>query len=151
RLGIVATMIYLLFNEGYSGVGERQPLCEEAIRLARLLLRLFPEEPEMMGLTSLLLLQHARAAARVDSHGGIVLLEQQARSLWARPLIGEGTALLDEAVRHRRPGIYQLQAAIAALHCRAARAQDTDWAEIDLLYATLERLHPSPVVTLNRS
>ncbi len=151
RLGIVATMIYLLFNEGYSGVGSHQALCEEAIRLARLLLRLFPSEPEMMGLTALLLLQHARAAARSDSQGAAVLLEDQDRSLWDRQLIAEGIALLDKAVRHRRPGIYQLQAAIAALHCRAARAQDTDWAEIDLLYATLERLHPSPVVTLNRS
>ena len=153
RLGVVATMIYLLFNEGYSGsgVGLRTQLCEEAIRLARLLLRLFPSEPEMMGLTSLLLLQHARAAARIDSQGAVVLLEDQDRRLWDRQLIAEGTALLDKAMRHRRPGIYQVQAAIAALHARASRAQDTDWAEIDLLYATLERLHPSPIVTLNRS
>lgn len=153
RLGVVATMIYLLFNEGYSGSGAglRTQLCEEAIRLARLLLRLFPSEPEMMGLTSLLLLQHARAAARVDPQGAVVLLEDQDRRLWDRQLIAEGAALLDKAMRHRRPGTYQVQAAIAALHARAFRAQDTDWAEIDLLYATLERLHPSPIVTLNRS
>jgi RNA polymerase sigma-70 factor, ECF subfamily len=155
RLGVVATMIYLLFNEGYSATAEsaalRKQLCEEAIRLARLLLRLFPSEPEMMGLTALLLLQHARAAARLDTRGAIVLLEDQDRGLWDRQLISEGTALIDKAVRHRRPGPYQIQAAIAALHSRATRAQDTDWAEIDLLYATLERLQPSPVITLNRS
>jgi RNA polymerase sigma-70 factor (ECF subfamily) len=126
-------------------------LCEEAIRLARLLLRLFPDEPEMIGLTALLLLQHSRAPARFDAEGCIVLLEDQDRSLWSRKLIGEGLALVDKAIRHRRPGAYQVQAAIAALHARAARSQDTDWAEIDLLYATLERLQPSPVVTLNRA
>ena len=155
RLGVVATMIYLLFNEGYSGTGEsaglRTQLCEEAIRLGRLLLRLFPSEPEMMGLTALLLLQHARAKARLDAQGEIVLLEEQDRGLWDGTLIAEGLALIDKAVRHRRPGPYQVQAAIAALHSRAAGSRDTDWAEIDLLYATLERLQPSPVVTLNRS
>ncbi len=155
RLGVVSTMIYLLFNEGYSASGEsaglRQQLCDEAIRLVRLLLRLFPAEPEMMGLTALMLLQHARAAARMDADGAIVLLQNQDRALWDRPLIAEGLALIDEAMRHRRPGPYQVQAAIAALHARAARTEDTDWAEIDLLYATLERLQPSPVVTLNRS
>jgi RNA polymerase sigma-70 factor (ECF subfamily) len=155
RLGVVATMIYLLFNEGYSSTAEsvalRQQLCEEAIRLARLLLRLFPSEPEMMGLTALLLLQHARSAARLDAKGAIVLLEDQDRGLWDRTLIAEGLALIDKAVRHRQPGTYQIQAAIAALHSRAAHAADTDWAQIDLLYAALERLQPSPVVTLNRS
>jgi len=155
RLGVVATMIYLLFNEGYSASGEsaglRQQLCDEGIRLSRLLLRLFPAEPEMMGLTALLLLQHARAAARMDAAGAIVLLEHQDRTLWDRPLIAEGLALIDAAMRHRQPGPYQVQAAIAALHARAARPEDTDWAQIDLLYATLERLQPSPVVTLNRS
>jgi RNA polymerase sigma-70 factor, ECF subfamily len=155
RLGVVATMIYLLFNEGYSSTAEsaalRKQLCEEAIRLARLLLRLFPGEPEMMGLTALLLLQHARGAARLDANGAIVLLEDQNRRLWDRALIAEGLALIDKAVRHRQPGTYQIQAAIAALHSRTARAVDTDWAEIDLLYAALERLQPSPVVTLNRS
>jgi RNA polymerase sigma-70 factor (ECF subfamily) len=155
RLGVVATMIYLLFNEGYSASGEsaglREPLCDEAVRLVRLLLRLFPEEPEMMGLTALLLLQHARAAARMDAAGTIVLLEDQDRARWDRQLIAEGLALIDKALPHRRPGPYQVQAAIAALHARAARPEDTDWAQIDLLYATLERLQPSPVVTLNRS
>jgi RNA polymerase sigma-70 factor (ECF subfamily) len=155
RVAAVAAMIYLIFNEGYSaGSGEapaRAPLCEEAIRLARLLLRLFPSEPEIMGLTALLLLQHARAAARFDVEGQIVLLDDQDRGLWNGDLIAQASALLDKAMRHNRPGPYQVQAAIAALHARAARPQDTDWAQIDLLYATLERMQPSPVITLNRA
>jgi RNA polymerase sigma-70 factor (ECF subfamily) len=126
-------------------------LCEEAIRLVRLLLRLFQSEPEIMGLTALLLLQHARAPARLDADGAIVLLEDQDRSLWDRKLIAEGHALIDKALRHRRPGPYQIQAAIAAVHAHAARVEHTDWAEIDALYARLERLQPSPVVTLNRA
>jgi RNA polymerase sigma-70 factor (ECF subfamily) len=148
-------MIYLLFNEGYSAShGEmplRAPLCEEAIRLARLLLRLFPSEPEIMGLLALLLLQHARADARFDADGQIVLLDDQDRSRWNRDLIAQALALMDKAMRHNRPGPYQVQAAIAALHARAARAPDTDWAQIDNLYAALERMQPSPVVTLNRA
>jgi len=104
-----------------------------------------------MGLTALLLLQHARAPARFDAAGWIVLLEDQDRSLWNRTMIAEGMALIDKAVRHARPGAYQVQAAIAALHASAAKSADTDWAQIDLLYATLERLQPSPVVTLNRA
>jgi RNA polymerase sigma-70 factor, ECF subfamily len=155
RLAAVAAMIYLVFNEGYSAGGDtagmRASLCNEAIRLARLLLRLFPAEPEIMGLTALLLLQHSRARARFDAHGSIVLLEDQDRSLWDRRMIAEGLALIDKAMRHRRRGPYQVQAAIAALHARAERAQDTDWAQIDLLYAALETLQPSPVVTLNRA
>jgi RNA polymerase sigma-70 factor (ECF subfamily) len=155
RLTAVAAMIYLVFNEGYSAQGNvedpRQALCDEAIRLARLLLRLFPGEPEVMGLTALLLLQHARQPARFDAAGSIVLLDAQDRSRWDRGMIAEGLALVDKAMRHRRPGPYQIQAAIAALHDRAVRPQDTDWAEIDALYATLERLQPSPVVTLNRA
>ena len=155
RLAAVAAMIYLLFNEGYTSLGaeapRRAPLCDEAIRLARLLLKLFPAEPEIMGLAALMLLQHARAPARFDADGMLVLLDDQDRSLWAPKPISEGLALLDKAMRHRRPGPYQVQAAIAALHARAARPEDTDWAEIDLLYATLERLQPSPVVTLNRA
>ena len=155
RLAAVAAMIYLIFNEGYSATGGdapvRAPLCEEAIRLARLLLRLFQAEPEIMGLLALLLLQHSRSAARLDADGAIVLLEDQDRGLWDRERIAEGLALIDKAVRHRRPGAYQIQAAIAALHCRAARPQDTDWVQIELLYASLERLQPSPVVTLNRA
>jgi RNA polymerase sigma-70 factor (ECF subfamily) len=155
RLAAVAAMIYLIFNEGYSASGEtseiRMPLCEEAIRLARLLLRLFQSEPEIMGLTALLLLQHARAAARFDANGELVLLEDQDRALWNQKLITEGVALIDKAMRHRRSGPYQVQAAIAALHSRAARAEDTDWAQIDLLYGALEVMQPSPVVTLNRA
>jgi RNA polymerase sigma-70 factor (ECF subfamily) len=155
RLAAVAAMLYLLFNEGYSASGEaarlRAPLCGEAIRLGRLLLRLFQDEPEIMGLTALMLLQHARAPARLDANGEIVLLEAQDRSLWNKKLIAEGLALVDKAIRHRSPGPYQVQAAIAALHARAARPADTDWAEIELLYVTLERLQPSPVVTLNRA
>ncbi|HSK40622.1 MAG TPA: RNA polymerase sigma factor [Arenibaculum sp.] len=155
RLAAVAAMIYLVFNDGYSAngseTGARAPLCDEAIRLARLLLRLFPSEPEIMGLAALMLLQHARAPARFDADGSIILLEDQDRSLWNRTMIAEGLALLDKAMRHLRPGPYQVQAAIAALHARAARARDTDWAGIDLLYAALERLQPSPVVTLNRA
>jgi RNA polymerase sigma-70 factor (ECF subfamily) len=154
RLAAVAAMIYLIFNEGYSASGAadtRAPLAEEAIRLARLLLRLLPGEPEIMGLLALLLVQHARAPARVDADGSIVLLEDQDRSLWNRTMIAEGLALIDKAMRHRRRGPLQVQAAIAALHARAARPQDTDWAQIDLLYAALETLQPSPVVTLNRA
>jgi RNA polymerase sigma-70 factor (ECF subfamily) len=155
RLGAVAAMIYLLFNEGYAASGGeahiRLPLCEEAIRLARLLLRLFPAEPEIMGLTALLLLQHARVKARLDVDGAIVLMEDQDRTLWDAALIDEGCALLDKAMRHHRTGPYQVQAAIAALHNRAKRPDDTDWAQIERLYATLERLTPSPVVTLNRA
>jgi RNA polymerase sigma-70 factor, ECF subfamily len=155
RLAAVATMIYLVFNEGYSGNGSegaaRAPLCGEAIRLARLLLRLFPGEAEIMGLMALLLLQHARAPARFDADGNIILLDDQDRSLWNREMIAEGLALIDKAMRHQRRGPYQLQAAIAALHARAARPEETDWAQIDLLYAALERLQPSPVITLNRA
>jgi RNA polymerase sigma-70 factor (ECF subfamily) len=155
RLATVAAMIYLVFNEGYSASGGeapmRAPFCEEAIRLGRLLLRLFQNEPEIMGLCALLLLQHARAPARFDANGSIVLLEEQDRSLWNRKMINEGLALIDKAMRHNRPGPYLVQAAIAALHGRAARPGDTDWAGIDRLYATLEKLQPSPVVTLNRA
>jgi RNA polymerase sigma-70 factor (ECF subfamily) len=155
RLAAVAAMIYLVFNEGYSASGGDEPmraqLCDEAIRLGRLLLRLFPAEPEIMGLLALMLLQHSRTPARFDAAGEIVLLEQQNRSLWKKPMIGEGLALIDKAMRHRRPGAYQIQAAIAALHARARRPEDTDWAQIDLLYQGLEAIQPSPVVTLNRA
>lgn len=155
RLAAVAAMIYLLFNEGYSASGGdihvRVPLCEEAIRIARLLLRLFQGDVETMGLTALLLLQHARAPARLDADDGIVLLEDQDRGLWNREMIAEGLALVEKALRHRRPGPYQVQAAIAAVHAQAARSEDTNWAEIDRLYEILESLQPSPVVTLNRA
>jgi RNA polymerase sigma-70 factor (ECF subfamily) len=150
-------MVYLVFNEGYSAPdpleaeGPRGTLCDEAIRLARLLLRLFPAEPEIMGLTALMLLQHARLKGRFDAEGQVVLLEHQDRGLWNGPMIAEGLALIDKAMRHRRPGPYLVQAAIAALHARAPTFADTDWVEIEALYATLEVLSPSPVVTLNRA
>ena len=155
RLAVVAAMIYLIFNEGYSAGGDtanaRAPLCEEAIRLGRLLLRLFQSEPEIMGLNALMLLQHARAAARFDAQGSLVLLDDQDRSKWNAEMIAEGLALIDKAMRHRRSGPYQIQAAIAALHARAGRPEETDWVQIDLLYGALEFMQPSPVITLNRA
>jgi RNA polymerase sigma-70 factor (ECF subfamily) len=155
RLTTVAAMIYLLFNEGYSASGGeahvRVPLCEEAIRLGRLLLRLFPLEAEIMGLTALMLLQHARAAARLDANGNIVLMDNQNRALWDRSLIAEGLELAEKAQRLGAPGPYQMQAALAAVHARAATPADTDWAQIEQIYAVLELLQPSPVVTLNRA
>ncbi len=155
RLNTVAAMIYLLFNEGYSASGGdahvREPLCEEAIRLGRLLLRLFPSESEIMGLTALMLLQHARAAARLDENNNIVLLDDQDRGKWNREMINEGLVLVEKAQRQGAPGTYQLQAALAAVHARAARPQDTDWSQIEQIYAVLEALQPSPVITLNRA
>lgn len=154
RFAAVSTMLYLVFNEGYTDAdasSERAGLCDEAIRLARLLLRLFPAEPEMMGLLALMLLQHSRRQARFDATGAQVLLEDQDRSRWNRRQIAEALAMLDKAMLHRRPGPYQIQAAIAATHARAARPEATDWAGIDALYAALERHAPSPVVTLNRA
>lgn len=155
RLTTVAAMIYLLFNEGYSASGGelhiREPLCDEAIRLARLLLRLFRGDPEILGLNALLLLQHARTPARLDADQAIVLLDDQDRRLWRHDMIAEAFALLDKAVRLQRPGPYQIQAAIAAVHARAVGAEDTNWHEIDRLYALLEAIQPSPVVTLNRA
>jgi len=155
RLGAVMRMVYLVFNEGYSASPDapevRAQLCDEAIRLSRLLQRLYQTEPEVMGLTALMLLQHARATARFDAQGAIVLLEDQDRSLWNRDMIAEGLALIDKAMRHRRAGQYQIQAAIAATHARAARPEDTGWEAIAELYAALELLEPSPVVTLNRA
>jgi RNA polymerase sigma-70 factor (ECF subfamily) len=146
-------MIYLVFNEGYSAAHDpnKGPLAAEAIRLARLLLRLFPTEPEIMGLTALMLLQQARLPARFDAAGQAVLLDDQDRTLWDGKLIAEGLALIDKAMRHNRPAPYQIQAAIAATHARAAAPEAVDWAQIDHLYGGLERLQPSPVVTLNRA
>ncbi len=155
RLAAVAAMLYLLFNEGYSPSGDeapmRAPLCEEAIRLTRMLLGLFSAEPEIMGLLALMLLQHARSAARFDESGEIILLEDQNRGLWNADKIAEGLALIDKAIRHQRRGPYQIQAAIAALHGRAPTFAQTDWTQIELLYAALEHVQPSPVVTLNRA
>lgn len=154
RVEAVAAMLYLVFNEGYSSpeaAAERRGLCDEAIRLGRLLLRLFPGEPELMGLLALMLLQHARAPSRLDADGAVVLLEHQDRALWGREEIAEGLALMDKAMRHRRPGPYQAQAAVAALHARAGSWAETDWAQIAQLYGALEQMAPSPVITLNRA
>jgi RNA polymerase sigma-70 factor (ECF subfamily) len=158
RLGAVAAMLYLVFNEGYSATGGdggeqhlRLPLCDEAIRLTRMVLRLFPSEPEVMGLLALMLLQHARAVTRLDANGSIVLLEDQDRTQWNKEMIAEGLAMVDKAMQRRRPGPYQLQAAIAAMHAHAERSADTKWDEIERLYAALEQLQPSPVITLNRA
>ena len=153
RLAAVGAMLYLVFNEGFSAA-EPEPrlhFCGEAIRLVRLLLRLFPTEPEIMGLLALMLLQHARTPARFDIDGAPVLLDDQDRRLWDRTMIVEGLALIDKAMRHRLPGPYQIQAALAATHARAAHPADTDWVQMNALYAALERLRPSPVVTLNRA
>ena len=154
RLVAVGKMLYLLFNEGYTAAdpaSARAGLCYEAIRLVRLLLEMFPAEPELMGLLALMLLQHSRAAARFDTAGSPILLDDQDRRLWNRDAIAEGAALIDKAMRHRAAGPYQIQAAIAALHARAGGPEDTDWPQIDKLYQALERHTPSPVTTLNRA
>lgn len=155
RLAAVSTMIYLIFNEGYGSTPDtaaaREALADEAIRLGRLLLSLFPTDPEVFGLLALMLLQQSRAPARFDPNGEIVLLEEQDRRRWNRTLIDEGRRLLERASAYRAPGPYQIQAAIAALHAVATRPEDTLWQEIDSLYQVLEALQPSPVVTLNRA
>jgi len=155
RLDAVRTMIYLLFNEGYAAAHGnehiRHALCDEAIRLARLLLDLFPGQVELMGLLALCLLQHSRARARIDAAGRLVSLEDQDRALWDEAKIAEGRVLVEKALLHGRPGPLQVQAAIAAVHCAATCAEDTDWAEIERLYGALEVMAPSPVVTLNRA
>lgn len=154
RFAVVSAMLYLVFNEGYidaNPASERARLCGEAIRLARLMLRLFPCEPEILGLIALMLLQHSRQKARFDETGAPILLEDQDRSLWNQRRIAEALAMIDEAMLYRQPGPYQIQAAIAAQHARAERPEDTDWVGIDRLYEALERHAPSPVVTLNRS
>ncbi len=154
RLAAVMAMIYLVFNEGYSAGPKdeaRGGLADEAIRLGRLLLRMFSGEPEVLGLLALMLLQHSRVDARFDDKGDIVLLEDQDRTKWRAKLIQEGVVIVEKAVRHQRTGPYLVQAAVAALHARAPRFEDTDWNGIDALYTTLERLTPSPVITLNRA
>jgi RNA polymerase sigma-70 factor, ECF subfamily len=155
RLRGVLRVVYLIFNEGYAAAeGDRlvrEELCDEAIRLGKLLCRLMPDDAEVWGLLALMLLHDARRAARVDPTGRYVALEAQDRSLWDRDRIGEGLAKLERAVRLRRPGEYQLQAAITALQIQAPAAEDTDWAQIAELYGALGRLNPSPVVELNRA
>ncbi|WP_189184582.1 RNA polymerase sigma factor [Streptomyces albiflavescens] len=151
----VLGVLYLLFNEGYAAtVGAdlvRTNLCAEAIRLARVLTRLMPDEPEVLGLLALLLLHDARRGTRVDAAGELVTLEDQDRTAWDRASIDEGAALLETALRRGRPGPYQIQAAIAACHATAATTEDTDWADIAALYGELERFVPSAVVRLNRA
>jgi RNA polymerase sigma-70 factor (ECF subfamily) len=155
RLRGVLRVVYLIFNEGYAATeGDRLvrgELCDEAIRLGELLSRLMPDDAEVWGLSALMLLHDARRAARVDSSGRYVALEAQDRSLWDRDRIREGLARLERAVRLRRPGEYQLQAAITALQIEAPNAEATDWAQIAELFGALARLNPSPVVELNRA
>lgn len=155
RTGGVLAVLYLLFNEGYAataGAGlVREGLSTEAIRLARTLVQLMPDEPEALGLLALMLLHDSRCAARVDEAGDLVTLEEQDRSCWDANQIREGTDLLDRSLRLGRPGPYQIQAAIAACHATAPNAADTDWAEIAGLYGLLARTTPSPVVALNRA
>lgn len=153
RLGAVLAVVYLIFNEGYAATTGtsvlRRDLSAEAIRLGRLLCDLMPDEPEALGLTALMLLHDARREAR-EKEGRIVLLDDQDRSLWDQQQIDAALALSDAARRRGRPGRYQLQAAIAAVHARAATPADTDWARIVDLYDELLTLAPSPVVALNR-
>jgi RNA polymerase sigma-70 factor, ECF subfamily len=154
RVPGVLAVLYLVFNEGYAATGGplvRTELCDEAIRLTRLLSALMPDEPEATGLLALMLLHHSRRATRAGSEGELVLLEDQDRSRWDHAMIDEGLATLDGAIAARRPGPYQLQAAIAALHARAPRPEDTDWPQIASLYGRLADHTPSPVVELNRA
>jgi RNA polymerase sigma-70 factor, ECF subfamily len=155
RLRGVLRVVYLIFNEGYAATGGdrlvRGELCDEAIRLGLLLSRLMPDDGEVWGLSALMLLHDARRAARVDSSGRYVALDAQDRSLWDQARIREGLAGLDRAVRLRRPGEYQLQAAITALQMQAPDAETTDWAQIADLFGALATLNPSPVVELNRA
>ena len=155
RLAGVLAVLYLIFNEGYGATeGDRlvrEELCAEAIRLARLLARLMPDDAEALGLLALMLLHDARRAARVDAEGAYVPLDRQDRSRWDAGRAVEGVRLLDAALSLRRPGPYQLQAAIAALHVQAPSAEDTDWAKIAELYGALAVIAPSPVVEVNRA
>jgi RNA polymerase sigma-70 factor, ECF subfamily len=155
RLEGVLRVVYLVFNEGYAATSGdalvRRELCSEAIRLGRVVRMLFPAESEGAGLLALMLLQDSRRSARVDGNGQLVTLEEQDRSLWDRDQIAEGQTLAATALRRGGAGFYALQAAIAALHAQAARAEETDWPQIAALYALLLRLHPSPVVALNHA
>ncbi|MGI5230113.1 RNA polymerase sigma factor [Actinoallomurus sp. CA-142502] len=154
RLTEVLTVIYLLFNEGYlstAGTARSRDLTEDAEWLAGLLHGLMPNEPEVAGLLALIRLHRARAGGRFDPAGGLVLLEDQDRSRWDREAIADATRLLTGAARRRRPGPYQLQAAIVACHAEAERWQDTDWEQIVLLYDMLLHLAPSPVTRLHRA
>jgi RNA polymerase sigma-70 factor, ECF subfamily len=155
RLASVLRAIYLTFTEGHSPLGTgavvHDGLCEEALRLAGRLHRLLPDEPEVTGLLALILLTSARSAARADQDGALVLLSHQDRSRWDRSRLDEGRSLVETALGQRRPGPYQLQAAIAACHADAATAADTDWRQIAALYSELLRFDPSPVIEANRA
>ena len=155
RTTAVLAVLYLLFNEGYAATAGsdlvRQTLCAEAIRLGRTLVSLMPDEPEAIGLLALMLLQDSRRAARVDAAGDLVPLEEQDRTTWDAGAIAEGRDLLEAALRQRRAGPYQVQAAIAACHAVAPDAASTDWVDIAGLYRELARMVPSPVVELNRA
>jgi RNA polymerase sigma-70 factor (ECF subfamily) len=155
RLAGVLAVIYLIFNEGYVGSSGqalmRSELCDEAIRLGRLLASLMPDEPEVLGLLALMLLIDSRRNARTDAAGDLLTLEEQDRSLWDRARIEEGTAMAQRALRMRRAGPYQLQAAIAALHAEPERPEDTDWRQIAHLYTELIHRQPGPIVELNRA
>ncbi len=155
RLAGVQRVVYLIFTEGHSATeGDdlvRAGLCDEALRLARLLAELVPDDAETLGLLALLLLTDARRAARTDDAGAAIGLDEQDRGQWDRDRIAEGTGVLERALRRARPGPYQLQAAIAAVHAEAPTFEATDWAQVAGLYATLEQLDPSPVVALNRA
>ncbi|MEN3361322.1 MAG: polymerase sigma-70 factor, subfamily [Mycobacteriales bacterium] len=155
RLGAVLAVLYLLFNSGYAASGGadlvRPDLAGEAIRLARVLVALMPDEPEAAGLLALMLLHDARRAGRLDAAGDLVPLEEQDRSTWDSATIHTGLSILDGALRRGRPGPYQVQAAIAACHASAADTASTDWTQIALLYGRLHELTPSPVIELNRA
>jgi RNA polymerase sigma-70 factor, ECF subfamily len=144
RLRAVLAVLYLVFNAGY-GPPARDELLDESIRLGKILAALMPDEPEALGLLGLMLLHDSRRAARIDREGDLVLLEDQDRALWDAGRIAEGKRVLDRAIRLRRPGPYQVQAAIAALHTEP----ETDWKQISLLYGRLHAFHPTPVVALN--
>lgn len=150
RLPAVLHVLYLLFNEGY-GDTRKARLCREAIRLARLVAELMPDEPEAQGVLALMLLHEARRPTRVDAAGDLVTLDEQDRTLWDRALIAEGAALCERALRRGRAGPFQLQAAIAACHATAPLAAETDWPQIAGLYGELARIAPSPIVELNRA
>jgi len=155
RLAEVLTVVYLVFNEGYLASAGRTParrdLAAQAVSLTRLLHRLMPREPEVLGLLALLLLHESRAATRFDGWGRLVRLQDQDRARWDRTLIAEATGLLDRGMAMRSPGPYQVQAAIAALHAEARAYDQTDWRQIRLLYGRLDGMTPSPVVRLNRA